>query len=429
MVLVIAAGVTYAPFASLPPLQDDYLQVALAEQYGGRSGWGALLADPLYRCRATSLLLTALTLKLFGLSILAFNLTSILLHVLNSLLVYCLGACRWIGWPLSFAAALVFAVRERHHEAVIWYASLHEPLVMLFVLLAVLGWIQWIEGRSTGWLLAAGAAWALALFSKESGVVLAVLLPALTWCYPGRKRAALWTLLVGVLVTALYFGWGYAQRDSHQHFKDGTFNIAAATPVRTLLNSAARGLWIWGGLSVAVLLRFRRSVNLRACGLGVFWFLAGLLPYCFLSYMPRIPSRHHYIAGAGAAMLIGLAAVTLLQHRRTVVVALAAVLVAHQWTYLWTYKRAQFIDRAELTEGLVRLVRANPGATVAIGCRELNIAEARRAVKYRLGLGGEHVLPLGSEGQIVYQCGNAAQAVATRSTYDPSAVLTRITSP
>jgi hypothetical protein len=426
VILVIAAAAAYLPFLSLPPLQDDYAHVELAERYGVPSGWGALLGDPLYRCRATSLLLTALTLKLFGFSILAFNLTSIALHVLNTLLIYCLGVCRWIGWPLSFAAALVFAVNERHHEAVIWYASLHEPLVMLFVLLSVLSWIRWLEGGGTFWLAATGLAWILALFSKESGVALAAVLPAVAWLY-GTRRAALAVLLAGALSTALYFGWAYAQRESHQHFNDGTFDLAAASPVRTLALSAARGLWFWGGLSLAFLIRFRRSVQWRAFAAGACWLLAGLLPYCFLSYMPRIPSRHHYVGAAGAALIMGAGALALARVRRGATAVLALAFVAQQETYLWTYKKRQFIERAELTEGIVRLARENPEATIAVGCRELNYVEARRALRYRLGMDGERVLPPGIAGEVVYECGG--QAVATRSTYEPSAVFTRMTSP
>jgi hypothetical protein len=245
----------------LPPMQDDYLQIQLAERYGGPAGWAGLLQDPLYRCRATSILLTAATVHLFGWSMLVFNLSSMVLHALNVLLIAALGSCRWIGWPVSLVAAFVFAVRERHHEAVVWYASLHEPLVLLFSLLSALSLIKWLEGGSRGWVAASGFAWLAALGSKESGVVLAVVLPALAWLYPERRRAVFSLLAAGVAVTAAYFMLAFGQRAEHQHFNDGTFSFSTQIG-RTLLNSAARGLWIWGGLSLATLAAYRAKVDL-----------------------------------------------------------------------------------------------------------------------------------------------------------------------
>src|SRR5215510_9201349 len=107
-----------APIALLP---DDYLQVALARTYGPVSAWGALAEDPLYRSRATSLVLTYWTETIFGFSRLAFGLSSILLHAVNALLVYALGAARRIGWRLSALTAIFFVLQERYQEAVIWY--------------------------------------------------------------------------------------------------------------------------------------------------------------------------------------------------------------------------------------------------------------------------------------------------------------------
>lgn len=390
-VLALAACVTYLPFVGLAPLQDDYGHVWLAEKYGRPEGWGALLGDPLYRCRATSLLYTAATMALFGVSNTAFHLSAILLHALNVWLVYALGVCRWIGWRVSAAAALVFAVRERHHEAVIWYASIHELLAFGFVVLAVLGWVKWLEGGGRWWVAAAGAAWAGALFSKESGVVLMLLLPLFALCYEGRRRAAAMVLGAGVVSTAAYFLWAFGRREEHLHFNDGTF-VLGAHFVKTALNSAARGVWIWGGASLAAVWVWRARVEKRAVVLALGWFLAGLGPYVFLTYMPRIPSRHHYLASAGMALLVGVAAWAALdgvKRPRLVAGILAGAMLVHSWGYLWTYKKEQFAERAELLEGVVRLVKDNPEQGIVVDCPEVLLHEARMAVHYRLGLDGD----------------------------------------
>lgn len=386
--VALAAALVYWPYLSLPPLVDDYGHARLAQLYGPPEGWKQLFADPLYRCRATSLWLTAALLGLFGFSPLVFHLASLSLHILNAWLVYALGACRRIGWRTAAAAAFVFAVNERPHEAVIWFASVHELLVFAFAMGALLAWVRWLEGGSRGWLAAVAAGWLLALVSKESGVVLTFLLPAAALLYPGRRRAAVLTFLIGIVSTAIYFWLAWSGQAQHQHFHDGTFRFGLHF-LRTMANSAARGLWAWGGLALAVLWLERRKAPWPVAGFAGVWFLAALLPYAFLTYMPRIPSRHHYLASAGFALLAATAALLALervQRRRLAAAALAAVFLLHNGAYLWTWKREQFAGRAEVTERLLRMVAERPAEPVLLRCPLLTVYEARMAVWFRLGL-------------------------------------------
>ncbi|GIU79137.1 MAG: hypothetical protein KatS3mg005_2375 [Bryobacteraceae bacterium] len=404
-----AAIVVYSFFIPLPPLVDDYGHTRLAERYGPLQGWGELFRDPLYRCRSTALWLTAALHSLAGFSPPAFHLASILLHVLNAWLVYALGACRWIGWPAAAAAAFVFAVNERPHEAVIWFASIHEPLVMASVLAALLAWIRWLEDGSRSWLVAVAAAWLLALLSKESGVVLTVLLPAAALLYPGRWRAAAWALAAGVVSTAVYFWLAWSGQSDHQHFHDGTFAFGWHF-LPTLVRSVPRGLGLWGGFGLVLLLLRRKDAPWRAALFAGVWYLAALMPYAFLTYMPRIPSRHHYLASGGMALLTGLAALLLLakvKRPRVVAIALAAAFFLHNALYLWFYKRPQFVQRAEVTEGLLRMVAANPREKVLLRCPLLPLYEARMAVHYRLGLDPMRLLTEdeGEGAARVYTCG------------------------
>src|SRR5262249_11296918 len=139
--IVLLSGIPYFPFLAVPFLPDDYLQITLARELGPVSHWLHLLDDPLFRNRATSIVMTYWTDWLFPLSPLACGISSILLHALNGLLVYGLGAARSIGWRLSALTAIMFAVQERHHEAIVWYAALPELLVFMFVLTTLLLWL------------------------------------------------------------------------------------------------------------------------------------------------------------------------------------------------------------------------------------------------------------------------------------------------
>ena len=92
--LAIAA---YIPAQLLPLIADDYVQVNLGRKFGPVYAWPALAADALYRCRATSILITHWTEQLFGFSPAAFKATSLFFHVVNVLLVAALGMWRPIG--------------------------------------------------------------------------------------------------------------------------------------------------------------------------------------------------------------------------------------------------------------------------------------------------------------------------------------------
>jgi hypothetical protein len=62
------------------------------------------------------------------------------------------------------------------------------------------------------------------------------------------------------------------------------------------------------------------------------------------------------------------------------------VFLLHNGAYLWTWKRAQFAGRAEVTERLLRMVAERPAEPVLLRCPLLTVYEARMAVWFRLGL-------------------------------------------
>src|SRR6185503_5178495 len=138
----------YLPALSLPLIGDDYLQIQLGRDYGPVSGWPALAQDALYRCRATSLALTYWIDSAFGLDPYYYNLTSLLLHVLNSLLVLAVGFWRPVGWRVATLAACFFAVSQRHGEAVVWFAAVPELLVFFFAMASFLCWVAWLQSRA-----------------------------------------------------------------------------------------------------------------------------------------------------------------------------------------------------------------------------------------------------------------------------------------
>ena len=125
-----------------------------------------------------------------------------------------------------------------------------------------------------------------------------------------------------------------------------------------------------------------------AAKVSLLWMGLTLLPYCFLLYMPRVPSRHTYFASAGLALLVGAGALALRDSLQTskyrwATPVLGLVIIAHQTGYIWTYKHHQYAMRAEPTERLIRTAQQSEGPVYA-SCFPYAASIAEQALKVRL---------------------------------------------
>jgi hypothetical protein len=95
------------------------------------------------------------------------------------------------------------------------------------------------------------------------------------------------------------------------------------------------------------------------------WMGIGFIPYMFVDYMRRIPSRQTYLASAGLAWLVG-AAIVIMKERcaknyKWAPPVILLLILSHNVAYLWTKKRQQFLERAQPTERLLSLARSVDG--------------------------------------------------------------------
>ncbi len=362
---------TYGRALGLPFIADDYVQIQLSHDYGPIANWPALFHDALYRCRATSLVLTYWTERAFGLGPFVFNLSSLLLHIMNSFLVFALGLWRPIGWKVSALAACFFAVSQRHSEAVVWYAAIPELLVFLFSLSSFLCWVHWLRSDTRPVRFYAGALgfFALALLSKESAVAVAPLCVLAIFVPPGRGLKDLGFTAPYFLVSGVYFGLAFGARDTHLHFNDGTFSLGA--PVLAVLARSAGGLLgVWGMVALIAFAVWRPRQWRVLLSISAAWMIITLLPYSFLTYMPRVPSRHTYLASVALSLIVAAWFVTLREwsigHKQGWIGAVvAALIVLHQAGYVSTVKYEQYLLRAEPTEALLRAARRFNGPVYA----------------------------------------------------------------
>ncbi|MBL8178410.1 MAG: hypothetical protein JNK48_27295 [Bryobacterales bacterium] len=353
--------------------------------------WSNLANDALYRCRATSIVLTYLTDSVAGDGALPHRLVNLGMHVVAAFLVAGLGVWRRIGFRLSVPAAAFFALREAHQEAVIWVAALPEVLAFVFVLAAVLSWIRWLDTRRPLWGAASLVAFVLGLLSKESAAVFPAFAVLIWWLEARNWRAPVAMIALFGVLDALYAYSIFSAKDNHLHLNDGTFTVQLGF-LWTMVHSTLRLLWPWGAVALALLAWKGIRIWKSHLAGALVWIVIALLPYSFLTYMDRVPSRHTYLASVGIAVLMGCAWQTVREMRSTAVaaVALAAVLT-HNLGYLWTKKYDQYQRRVEPTERFLRYAASNKGP-VRITCAPYGYEVFRQAAAIRLGWSPEQVL-------------------------------------
>ncbi|QDU69814.1 tetratricopeptide repeat protein [Engelhardtia mirabilis] len=101
-----------------------------------------------------------------------FRLTSILVHLAATLAAFALGRRVGLGALGATLAAAVYGLHPVQVEAVAWSSSIADPLLGLFGLVSIERWIAWRQRGSRGLPLGFLTATALALLSKEVGLVL-----------------------------------------------------------------------------------------------------------------------------------------------------------------------------------------------------------------------------------------------------------------
>ena len=362
LLLALLCVLAYLPSLFLPLIEDDYPILTEARLYGSPAALPSLAHLAVFRSRATSYWTINALWQAFQLSPPAFHAASLGLHIVNTWIVYWLA----LLWPRMRAAALwaamFFAVREGHQEAVMWFTAINELLQFLFGVGALVCWMA-AERRPRAWRLRVVSVvlFALALLSKESAVILPAFFLLVTPLQEWRR--AIPRLLPYLVLTALAAALIFAARTSSFRFNDGSFSLHAPFWI-TWPRAIARMLWFWGWLAAAVIFLWSKDREAKRSALpALAWMGLGLVPYSFLTYSTQIPSRQTYLAGVGLVMLFGLAVDCLAKAglSRRWVAGLLIVVVVHNVGYLWTRKRRQFLERAEPTERLIRLARQTTG--------------------------------------------------------------------
>ncbi len=281
--------------------------------------------------------------QLAGLNAAWWHLHNILLHSLNSMLVYLVGIRLLRGHPARVTAALAgslfFLLHPVQTEAVAWIKGRDDLLATLFALTGALVLLRDARTVTRGCTMAAGAFHLVACLVKEQVVVV---LPCLALARPDRSpwRVRLLHTLAIIAITAIFLLWRHwfigqtAQTTPLAGSTGRTLMLMGpvfmqyvqliALPVTLLADyihlldlpvpSAALITTNWLALLAMAAVAVWLSCSHPPCRFPFIWIAASLLPISNLvPMMQYMAERFLYLPMAGIAWIVALGMAYLLQ--------------------------------------------------------------------------------------------------------------------
>ena len=268
-----------------------------------------------------------------------YHLLGVVLHAVNSALVFSLlRQLTGRNWA-AFAAALFFAVHPVQAEAVCWAAALSTVLFSTFYLVSALAYLRWTRSDSGFWLALSVAIFLLSSLSKSAAVTLPLLLVAFDYYRFGKPARKHWLAKLPFLAISLAFGFKTfltrAQEGHDIQAASGAYStldrfwMISQTilfyPVKLLLPIGysldypflkSAGVWPWTyyaapfallGLVFLVWKKFRTQRDVLL-GLALFLLpLSIMLPHSTVGSFELRSDRYVYLSCAGLFFIVAIA--------------------------------------------------------------------------------------------------------------------------
>ena len=181
-----------------------------------------------------------------------FQLTNVLLHILNTVLVFFLIRRLFKNFPIALITALFFGIHPLHVESVTWISERKDVLYTAFFLSSLIFYTNYIEKKKLRNFILSFSFFLLSALSKGQAVALGITLVAIDYL---KNRNLLEFKLIAekvlFITTGIIFGIIAITAQQENHAVYGGFNV----PIKILIAS-------WGFLQYFLKLIF--PVNLSA---------------------------------------------------------------------------------------------------------------------------------------------------------------------
>jgi tetratricopeptide (TPR) repeat protein len=317
-------------------------------EYFHTSVWAHLYPqDPETYYRPLFLLWSLLNYSVFKVRPFGWHVTTLLLHLVVTFLVYQIVHRMTRRRNLAWLTALIFGVHPIHHETVAWVSGSTESLFAALFLASFLAFLHSREHRRALWMTVSCALYGLAMLAKETAVVLPALIFAYAWIDDGessvaeasrrgaRLRRAFTAAVAFLPVAGLYlilryevlgglnftqtrvsvYAWLLTVPSILFFYLRHWFFPAQYSEFYDLFYQSEPNVWhvILPGvvlLAIGILVwKFRGQLGSREVGFAGMWILIPLLPALdTVVFRPDelVHDRYLYVPSLGAALLVGL---------------------------------------------------------------------------------------------------------------------------
>lgn len=354
----------------------------------------------------------------WGMNPKGFHLTNVLVHTLNVVLVYALAFLLLRNRLASALAGGIFAVHPVHTESVAWVSGRTDLLCASFLLLAFLSFSRIscsVGWRQTTHRLASPLFFLFALWSKETAIVLPILLIAYDGYFGPKARPRHWVkrhvsywivALLYLLSRVLILG-GIGPETIHRNrgiYRTFLTSIKMVglyvkqifypIPLNAELDMALpkslfevpvlSALLAGAALIVAVL---RTAKTSKPVSFGIFWFFVALLPVLqIVPLQELVAERFLYIPSIGFAIALSAllsCAYRLMSRRwaRRLMVGGIAILMA-MCAYTIRERNRDWKDEITLYSATIRDAPESPRAHYNLGTIYLGRKQYDRAIRF-----------------------------------------------
>lgn len=300
LTLFLAVFLVYYPVLFTFFAQDDFTHflISQAHSLGDVLRFFLPLKTSIFYRPLSVQLVTWVMRSIFGLNPFAFHLLALLIHLVNSLLIYKLLLLLLKHKPKAYIGALIYGVHPVHFMSLFWTAEFSMVLAPCFAFLAMLFFLR----KRYMWFL---VCLSLGLLSNE----LVSMVPLVLWgraLLQKNKRAIPWLICASVLASMLWiirfivvpaslgseyilsfrlstfvanFKWQLLRSSG---LTEGFLAYTHWWAIR-LSVGAVMLFWIWWGIYAIKNRKISSSVWLVA-GWGLWWYVVSLLPVMFLAH-------------------------------------------------------------------------------------------------------------------------------------------------
>lgn len=151
--------------------------------------------------------------QIWNLNPFGYHLTNVLLHILNSVLIFCFVETLFRMRKIAFFASLLFLIHPLHNAAVAYISGRADPLVTVLILSSTISFMKFIVHgqRPAFYYFLALILFCLSLFTREIAILLPLLLIVVyLFVNTGKKTNGLWNFSF-LILPFLIIGYIFAK--------------------------------------------------------------------------------------------------------------------------------------------------------------------------------------------------------------------------